>query len=47
MVLFTWESEDAFQSFRADPAVRENMVAGGMLQPPRFTVLNKIGEFPN
>ena len=47
MILFTWKSEDAFHAFAADPAVRENMVAGGMIQPPRFTVLTKVGEFPS
>lgn len=47
MILFTWESEDAFHAFTVDPAVKENMVSGGMIHPPRFTVLNKVGEFPS
>lgn len=46
MVLIDWESRAAFESFRADPAVRETMKSGGALTPPAFTVLERLGSYP-
>ena len=47
MVLFEWESEEAFEAFRNDPWVRETMKSSGTVGPPEFTVLKKVGEFPS
>ena len=47
MVLFEWESEEAFEAFRKDPSVRETMRSSGTVGPPEFTVLKKVGEFPS
>lgn len=46
VVLLTWESRDAFEAFRTNPAVREAMRAGGVTEPPKFTFLDKVGDFP-
>ena len=47
VVLFEWESEEAFEAFRSDPSVRETMKSSGTVGPPEFTVLKKVGEFPS
>ncbi len=47
VVLFEWESEEAFEAFRSDPAVKETMRSSGTVGPPEFTVLKKVGEFPS
>ncbi len=47
MVLFEWESEEAFEAFRNDPSVKETMRSSGTVGPPKFTVLKKVGEFPS
>jgi heme-degrading monooxygenase HmoA len=47
MVLFEWESEEAFEAFRNDPSVRETMRSSGTVGPPEFTILKKIAEFPS
>lgn len=47
MVLFEWESEEAFEGFRNDASVRETMRSSGAVGPPEFTILEKIGEFPS
>ena len=47
MVHFEWESEEAFEAFRNDPAVKETMRSSGTLGPPEFTVLKKVEEFPS
>ncbi len=47
VVLFEWESEEAFEAFRNDPSVRETMKSSGTVGPPEFTTLKKIGEFPS
>jgi heme-degrading monooxygenase HmoA len=47
VVLFEWESEEAFEAFRNDPSVRETMKSSGTVGPPEFTVLKKLGEFPS
>jgi heme-degrading monooxygenase HmoA len=47
VVLFEWESEEAFEAFRNDPSVRETMKSSGTVGPPEFTVLKKVGEFPS
>ncbi len=47
MVLFEWESEEAFETFRNDPSVKETMKSSGTVGPPEFTTLKKIGEFPS
>jgi heme-degrading monooxygenase HmoA len=46
IVLLEWESRAAFETFLADPAVRESMQAGGATGRPEFTYLDKIAEFP-
>ncbi len=46
VVLFEWESEEAFEAFRNDPSVKETMRSSGTVGPPEFTVLKKVGEFP-
>ena len=47
VVLFEWESEEAFEAFRNDPSVKETMRSSGTLGPPEFTVLKKVEEFPS
>ncbi len=47
IVLLELESEEAFEAFRNDPAVKETMRSSGTLGPPEFTVLKKVGEFPS
>ena len=47
VVLFEWESEEAFEGFLNDPTVRETMRSSGTVGPPEFTVLQKVGEFPS
>ena len=41
MVHFEWESEEAFEAFRNDPAVKETMKSSGTVGSPKFTMLNK------
>ncbi len=45
VVLFEWESKEAFEGFSNDPRIKETMQSSGTL-PPEFTFLEKIGEFP-
>ena len=47
VVLFEWESREAFEGFSNDPQVRETMRSSGTLGPPEFTFLEKVGEFPS
>jgi heme-degrading monooxygenase HmoA len=47
VLLFAWQSQEAFEGFLADPAVREAMKTGGTTAAPEFTFLTKIGEYPN
>jgi heme-degrading monooxygenase HmoA len=47
VVLFEWESEEAFEAFRNDPSVKETMRSSGTVGPPEFTFLEKVGEFPS
>ena len=47
VVLLEWESEEAFEAFRNDPAVRETMKSSGTVGPPEVTMLKKVGEFPS
>jgi heme-degrading monooxygenase HmoA len=47
VVLFEWESEEAFEAFRNDPVVKETMRSSGTVGPPEFAVLKKMGEFPS
>lgn len=46
IVLFAWESREAFAGFLADPAIREAMKASGTLGRPEFTLLDKVADFP-
>ena len=46
LILFTWESREAFEGFRNDPAVKETMKASGTVGAPEFTFLEKVGDFP-
>lgn len=45
-ILFTWNSQGAFEGFLTDPMARETMKSSGTLAPPTFTFLNKICELP-
>lgn len=47
VVLFEWESAEAFEGFLNDPTVRETMRSSGTVGPPEFTLLHKVGEFPS
>ena len=47
VVLFEWESEEAFEAFKNDSSVKETMRSSGTVGPPEFTVLKKVGEFPS
>jgi heme-degrading monooxygenase HmoA len=47
VVLFEWESGEAFEAFRNDPSVKETMRASGTVGPPEFTVLRKVEGFPS
>jgi heme-degrading monooxygenase HmoA len=47
VVLFEWESREAFESFLNDPLVKETMKSSGAMGPPEFTLLEKIGMFPS
>jgi heme-degrading monooxygenase HmoA len=46
VVLFDWESREAFQAFLSDPNVKETMKASGAMAPPEFTCLEKVASFP-
>lgn len=46
VVLFAWESREAFQGFLDDPNVRETMKVAGITEPPEFTILEEVGLFP-
>jgi len=46
VVLFDWESRDAFQAFLSDPKVKETMKSSGTMAPPEFTYLEKVANFP-
>lgn len=46
IVLIDWADRDSFERFRADAQVRETMKSGGALEPPQFTVLQRLGRFP-
>ncbi len=47
VVLFEWESRKAFEGFLADPFAKETIKSSGTLGPPKFTFLEKAGEFPS
>jgi len=46
MVLFDWESREAFEAFRVDPATKAAMQASGTVGPPEFTFIEMVAEFP-
>jgi heme-degrading monooxygenase HmoA len=46
VVLFEWESEEAFEARKNGSSVRETMKASETVGPPEFTILKKIGESP-
>ena len=45
-VLIDWASREDFESFRSDPEVPPTMKSGGALQPPKFTIVNRVANFP-
>jgi heme-degrading monooxygenase HmoA len=47
IVLFDWESREAFEGFSNDPRVRETMSSSGTVGPPEFTFLEKVADFPS
>ncbi len=46
ILLFEWESREAFDGFLSDPKVKETMKSSGTTRPPVFTFLEKAAEFP-
>jgi heme-degrading monooxygenase HmoA len=46
LVLFEWESREAFERFLTDPAVKATMQSSGTVGRPAFTFLHRVGEFP-
>lgn len=46
MVLFEWDSKEAFEGFLSDPLVKETMQSSGTVGRPEFTILEKLAEFP-
>ncbi len=46
LVLFAWESREAFEGFLADPTVRATMQSSGTIGRPEFTFLEKVVEIP-
>jgi len=46
-ILFDWESQAAFEAFRADPDVKASMAASGTRAPPEFTFLANAASFPS
>ncbi len=44
IVLFEWESREAFEGFLEDPTVRETMQSSGTRGRPEFAFLEKVGE---
>lgn len=47
VVLFEWESPEAFQAFLEDARVKETMKSSGTMGPPEFTLLDKVATFPS
>ncbi|SMB96935.1 hypothetical protein [Deinococcus hopiensis] len=45
-VLFTWESQEAFEGFLNDAAVRATMQSSGTVGRPEFLLLNELATFP-
>ena len=46
VVLFEWESREAFEGFLRDPATQAMMSSSGTLGRPEFTFLEKLAELP-
>ena len=46
VVLFEWESREAFEGFLRDPVTKETMLSSGTLGRPEFTILEKLAELP-
>jgi heme-degrading monooxygenase HmoA len=46
VLLFDWESREAFQKFLEDPEVKSSMKASGAMTPPEFTFLENVADFP-
>lgn len=46
ILLFDWDSREAFEAFLEDPEVKATMQSSGTLGRPEFTYLEKIAEFP-
>ena len=45
-LVFDWESKEKFEGFFADPLTRETMKESGTIAPPKFTIVERIGELP-
>ena len=46
VIVFDWESREAFQAFLDDPDVKTTMRSSGTLEPPTFTVMQRWAAFP-
>jgi heme-degrading monooxygenase HmoA len=47
VILFEWESRERVAGFLAEPAVREAMELGGVVEPPELTYLEAHAELPS
>ncbi len=45
LIVFRWESREAFQGFLDDPNVKATMASSGS-RPSRFTFVEEIATFP-
>jgi len=46
VILFEWESREAFEGFLSDPDVPPTMRSSGTIGRPEFTILEEIAQFP-
>lgn len=44
VLLLRWESRELFDQFRDDPAATANMIGGGLVAPPQFVEVLRVGE---
>ena len=47
MVVFDWESREAFDGFLADGTVRATMQSSGTVGRPEFTFVRRLAELPS
>jgi heme-degrading monooxygenase HmoA len=47
VVLLEWPSKAEFEAFLGDPEVKASMQASGTSGPPKFTILERVGQFPS